>query len=704
MISLPESLTHIEAHAFQDCKSLQKVVFAEQCRLRMIGDYAFENTSIVTLSIPKYLEVLGDSCFMNCNGLETLLFDDECMLEEIGKCCFKGTNLATVDLPAKLTRLGNESFADCANLAKFCFASDSIIDVIEGRDILRGTKVCHIEMPKYLRKFNPFFLPENCTLGVDKENANFVCDMPFLFNIDKSKLLCCVTNDSSIRIPKNVRIIKKNCFTLCRNLRDVFFESNSCLEKIGVRAFYGCSLGRITLPRSVIVFTESFEGCSLECLSLEEMCQCEFIDTLGSTVISELVLPQHVQKIHESVLSCVGRVIFRKAPANFSIDDPFLFSKDQTRFISLLDASVVEVIVPKYVRILCRQCFAKRNGVRCIHFENGSELRCIESFALQGTSISRFVVPQFVEKIEDSAFSGCRQLRELVFDDKCALRHLSCGMLEGTHLCYLFVSSNVESIEARSLQGIEKVDISSNNTYLSRESPELVRGCGISTLGRIVDNHLFAFDVSTDKIPCGEFKGCEWLEHVSFSCCDRIRSIGASAFCESCLESIDIPSSVESVGASCFEACEKLVDVRFPMDSMITVFKERVFFRSGIDCIVIPAQVREIGEKCFQSTPLSSVTFAVDGHLSVICRRAFESTKLKSLYLPKSLRCLEDYCFAKNERLTTVVFLEGSSVERIGVHCFKKSGIREIVLPPSVKSIGYGIWSGVENVVIDGAN
>ena len=75
-----------------------------------------------------------------------------------------------------------------------------------------------------------------------------------------------------------------------------------------------------------------------------------------------------------------------------------------------------------------------------------------------------------------------------------------------------------------------------------------------------------------------------------------------------------------------------------------------------------------------------------------------------TISLPKSVRRLEARCFANNINLNTVVFLEGSELEFIGRCCFRGCRINQMVLPASVKRIGYGIVSDVESVIIDKSN
>ena len=328
----------------------------------------------------------------------------------------------------------------------------------------------------------------------------------------------------------------------CKSVREIRFEEGSELKKIGDYAFKGLYLSELVLPKSFQdLRSYMFQECQIGTLRFEVGSELRAIQrSVGK--IGHLVIPENVESIDASYVQKVNKISVDPMNSHFSADDHFLFNTDQTRLIFMFDMNLVDVVIPKHVQVLCSKCFSKRKQVRSISFENGSELRVIESYALRDTSISRFVVPCCVKKIEDNAFSGCSLLREIVFEDDCVLRHLSCGMFEDTHLRHLSISSNVETIEANCLLGIEQVDICVNNSHLTKESPEFLRGCGIRTLGRVVDKHLFVFDASTEEIPSNEFRGCQWLERVSFSGCDRIRSIWKSVFRESHLQSIDIPA------------------------------------------------------------------------------------------------------------------------------------------------------------------
>ena len=140
------------------------------------------------------------------------------------------------------------------------------------------------------------------------------------------------------------------------------------------------------------------------------------------------------------------------------------------------------------------------------------------------------------------------------------------------------------------------------------------------------------------------------------------------------------------------------------MNSVISLFERRLFYGSHLKSIVIPSKVREIGEGCFAGSLLSRVEFPVNGCLIVIRKSAFESTSLKTLHLPKTVKCLGDFCFARTRKLKTVDFCKGCDLKRIGAYCFKGCSLSHIEVPAGVKQIGYGSFSGLDNIFIDGQN
>lgn len=137
------------------------------------------------------------------------------------------------------------------------------------------------------------------------------------------------------------------------------------------------------------------------------------------------------------------------------------------------------------------------------------------------------------------------------------------------------------------------------------------------------------------EISKGTFSGCYNLKSVTFS--GRVREIGESAF-ENCtaLTSIELPESVTAIG-------------------------ERAFAGSGLTSVTLPYRVLTISESTFAGcSDLSSVTF--DGDVESVGYGAFKETDLVSVTLPETVVELGARAFEGCSNLETVEILGDNSV------------------------------------------
>jgi hypothetical protein len=71
-------------------------------------------------------------------------------------------------------------------------------------------------------------------------------------------------------IPSNVEIPGSKCFSSCKSLSSIIFESSSCLTRTGSEAFYESSLQSIVIPRNVqFIDVSAFIGVTLSSISIE---------------------------------------------------------------------------------------------------------------------------------------------------------------------------------------------------------------------------------------------------------------------------------------------------------------------------------------------------------------------------------------------------------------------------------------------------
>jgi hypothetical protein len=146
-----------------------------------------------------------------------------------------------------------------------------------------------------------------------------------------------------------------------------------------------------------------------------------------------------------------------------------------------------------------------------------------------------------------------------------------------------------------------------------------------------------------------------------------LEKIGADAF-RSCtyLESIDIPNSVTSIGKRAFQECTSLKTIHF--SRALKSIKEDTFRESGLVEVVLPDGVRELGEDAF-----------------------FRCEALQSVYLSASLKRIGPSAFEDCSQLQYVRFSD--RIVSIGPRAFFWcKQLKEVVLPDSLREVGDGVF------------
>ena len=82
------------------------------------------------------------------------------------------------------------------------------------------------------------------------------------------------------------------------------------------------------------------------------------------------------------------------------------------------------------------------------------------------------------------------------------------------------------------------------------------------------------------------------------------------------------------------------------------------------------------------------MTFAEGSQLREIGEWAFYETGLTEVHIPASVRTIGERAFEYCENLQRVTFAEGSQLREIGEWAFRETGIAEVQIPASVQIIG----------------
>ena len=204
---------------------------------------------------------------------------------------------------------------------------------------------------------------------------------------------------------------------------------------------------------------------------------------------------------------------------------------------------------------------------------------------------------------------------------------------------------------------------------------------------------LISIDIpaNVETIGTAVFWGCSSLTTVTFEKGSQLKTIGggssyygAFSYCTA-LTSIEIPASVETIGASAFKGCSKLATVTFEKESQLKTigggYSEPNYYGVFSDCtaltsIEIPASVETIEAAAFKGcSSLATVTFENGSQLKTIGGGSYSSgafsdcTALTSIEIPASVETIEAAAFHCCSSLTSIEI--PASVETIKASAFK---------------------------------
>ena len=196
-------------------------------------------------------------------------------------------------------------------------------------------------------------------------------------------------------------------------------------------------------------------------------------------------------------------------------------------------------------------------------------------------------------------------------------------------------------------------------------------------------------------------------------------TIGNSAF-EQCasLISIDIPANVETIGTAVFWGCSSLTTVTFEKGSQLKTigggsssYYGAFSYCTALTSIEIPASVETIGASAFKGcSSLATVTFENGSQLKTIGGGSYSSgafsdcTALTSIEIPASVETIEAAAFKGCSSLATVTFENGSQLKTIGggssyYGAFSDcTALTSIEIPASVETIKASAFKGCSSL------
>jgi hypothetical protein len=122
---LPDTVTALADSVFSGNRSITHFVAGKG--LKTIGDNAFANSIVTSVSLNEGLTTLGKNAFNNAHGLETIGFPTT--LTAIPEWCFYGASLTSVTSWGGVTSIGDYAFGMTTGLTSLDLSSSSIATI-----------------------------------------------------------------------------------------------------------------------------------------------------------------------------------------------------------------------------------------------------------------------------------------------------------------------------------------------------------------------------------------------------------------------------------------------------------------------------------------------------------------------------------------------------------------------------------------------
>ena len=360
-VIISEVATSIGEYAFQDCSSLNSVIFDKNSQLFSIGNYAFYGCSgLTSIEIPSSVTSIGRYAFSGCSSLTSIEIPSS--VTSIGYSAFSYcSGLTSIEIPSGVISIGSSAFSGCSGL-------ESII-VKGGNTVYTSENDCLIEIANST-------LIQGCKNSIIPDYVTSIGDYAFS---GYSSL-------TSIEIPSDVTSIGESAFEGCSSLTSI--EIPSGVTSIGNSAFSGCSsLTSIEIPggvTSIDYFT--FSGCSS---------------------LTSIELPSSVTSIGQDAFFGCSSLTSIEIPSGVTSIDYSAFE-----YCSSLESIVVEEGNTEYKSE--NNCLIKiaTNSLilGCKNSIIPSYVTSIGGCAFRGSGLTSIVIPSSVTSIGNGAFKDCSSL------------------------------------------------------------------------------------------------------------------------------------------------------------------------------------------------------------------------------------------------------------------------------------------------------
>ena len=575
-ITIPGGVVYVGESAFIDCKALTTVTVENG--VLSIGINAFTRCiKLTTVNLPESITVISNGLFYGCSALTSITIPGS--VTTIGDNAFyQCTSLTNIVVPSSVTVIGNNAFSRCSKLETA---------VIENGIVKIGSSAFYYCSSLKSIKIGSTVASMGSSVFYSCTNLSYneYGNAQYIGNDENPYLILVKAIDTSItycNIHPDTRVIYDSAFYNCTKLREIVIPEG--VVSIGTDVFYNCTgLTSIVIPLSVKELGYGlFERCtSLGTLSISADLFVQFCDLFGgSSNISTSLRVVNVTggtKIAENAFAGCSSITTVKLCE--SITEIGAKAFNSCTYLSSITLGGVTVIG--------ESAFNYCNKLNTVVLPEGLVEIGVNAFA-SCSAMNQITIPKSLTKIGNGAFYYCNNLKNVYYN----------GTVED------WLNIEFESLTAYPTYAGASVYI--DNTILR----EIV------------------IPESSTVIKPYAFYGWKSLSKVVFH--DGVTEIGAGAFSNTGLETLDIGGGIKVIGNSAFSNCGSLSGVN--IGANIEVISERMFYNcDSLRSITLPDGIVSIGDYAF-SESANFFSIVIPKSVTSIGKSAFTNTWLRQVY------------------------------------------------------------------------
>lgn len=698
-LQLGGAITSIGGYAFYN-STVEEVVLPDT--LVNIAQYAFAHSKIKSINIPNSVEFIGEYAF-NFTPLTEIVYQDilNAKLRIIERYAFANTNnLTEVELPKTLEGIGSYAFYN-SGLQSVSFADEiKLATISEGA--FQNTKLKSVSLPDSIQTlassaFRNITTLEEVTFG---ETNMYIFDNVF-YN----------TGIERVYIPQNLEFIGEYSFVGLVNLTEfVVAEDNPYYQAIdGVLfskdgkhliAFPAGRTGSYEVPKHVEeIGYGAFENSKLSSITFNEQAN---ILTIGyrtffnADSLTEITIPDSVVTLGYYALAyCDGlkRVnLSDNSKLQELMEGTFYACKNLTD-ISLPD-KIVEI--KEYAFYGCR-------NMTTLPLKNSSQVKIIGEYAFAYSGISKLVLPDTILEVANYAFLGSNLVEAYITNTNAYNLKLGIGIFEEcyklqnltipfigsvyedkdiTWLGYLFGAGNSDANATCVPKSLKEVTILEGISFIGFSAFDDLNNLAILNLPNSI-NAIYGTPFINTKAQYTLNEAVSYYNYLG-----EIDYLINGAIGKGYKGTLIVNENINTVSKDALVDCFNLEEVIFAGEiTSLGSFEncvnlKNVEFLKGVsDSLVLP-------EYLFNNCT-SLEAFVIPSTVETIPTYAFGNTGIKELTIPASVKSIDRNAIINNKELVKVNFEDGSQITEIAMLTFANCHqLKEINLPNTVLSIG----------------